>query len=156
MMFKVELLNQIQNIDHFYSPILVSNVSTTFNNCEESNDTITCSTDLVSFQNLFSKCDQYMTNNTIYLRLSHGEDLEIVNYVLWFISRLSRTAFDLRTQLMQAAWFILVMALMSEHFEVFFQSQRSISKFENFLRFLSFVIFISVMDYILHCMRCKV
>jgi len=106
--FTVEVLNQVYNTDHYVTSIPVEGTR----NCHITNEDknlLICSFYFISTE--FYGSDEYLKNNTAYIRVSHTEGLYY--YIMYFIKPISFNLF------IKFAWMMVIFLLVGECCEVF-------------------------------------
>ena len=110
-MFTVELLNQESNVNHYIVPLMVSN--STCHIFGDFKDLLACS---VHFISISWKLNQYLKNDSVFLRVSHDDSL--FNVLLWYINWYSPAQDSLHNFPNIFVWLIFVVRLMGDCQEV--------------------------------------
>ncbi|XP_065901696.1 TNF receptor-associated factor 5-like [Dysidea avara] len=149
-MFTVEVLNQVYSTDHYVTLVRVENTRSCHITREDKN-LLTCSVVFISTQFLKQKADEYLKNNTAYVRVSHTEGLyyyimSLINYLVPF------------NVFIKFVWFAMVSFLTMECLEVFEHNFKT-SRYANWmiLQFLFQVIrIISVLCLYWYIYKCSI
>jgi len=146
-MFTLELLNQENNVNHYIAPLMVSNNSAC--HIVSDRDLLACSMYFISINYTFWEINQYIKNDSIYLRVSHDESLFSV--LLWYINRFTPAKDSVHNFQYVLIWLIFVAKLLGDGVEICAVRFKR-SKYSNWKSLLYLVIASSFSIILLSCL----